>query len=133
MGTEGMGATRRPLVLAIAETGLRAVLAAHLALQDHMPIICTDHRDPALGAALRAAAILVIEEALIAAVPERWAETLRAQCWGGALIIIVQNMPDGIGASDGIALVDRALAVVAVTTLIEEWQTNGSTLVNRPD
>lgn len=133
MAIEGLSATRRPLVLAIAEGGLRGVLAAHLTLHDHMPIICTDHLDPALGPALRAAAILVIEETLIAAAPEQWAEKLREQSWGGALIIIVHYMPDGVRASDGLALVDRALAVSAVTNLVAEWQANGTKLVNLPD
>ena len=108
MATEGKSVTRRPLVLAIAETGLRSVLAANLALHDHLPIICTDYLDPALGAALRAAAILVIEEALIVSAPERWIETLRAQSWGGGLIIIVEYIPNGLSASEGLALVDRA-------------------------
>jgi len=128
-----MSATRRPLVLAIADAGLRSVLAAHLTLNDHMPIICTDHLDPALGPALRAAAILVIEEGLIAAAPEEWAETLRNQCWGGALIIIVQYMPDGIRGTEGIALVDRRHAVWAVTERVRDWQARGTSLVNRPD
>ena len=133
MATDGKSATRRPLVLAIAEAGLRSVLAASLALNDQLPIICTEYLDPALGAALRAAAILIIEEALILSAPEQWIETLRAQSWGGALIIIVEYMPNGINASDGLALVDRAYAVSAVTTLVNDWQTNGTKLVNRPD
>ena len=119
--------------MAIAEAGLRSVLAASLALNDQLPIICTEYLDPALGAALRAAAILIIEEALISSAPEQWIETLRAQSWGGALIIIVEYMPNGINASEGLALVDRAYAVSAVTTLVTDWQTNGTKLVNRPD
>lgn len=97
-----------------------------------MPIICTDHLDPALGPALRAAAILVIEETLIAAAPDQWAETLRDQCWGGALIVIVHFMPEGIRKTEGLALVDRALAVSTVPALVEKWQANGTSLVNRP-
>ena len=49
MATDGKSATRRPLVLAIAEAGLRIVLAASLALNDQLPIICTEYLDPALG------------------------------------------------------------------------------------
>ena len=133
MVMDGLSATRRPLVLAIAEGALRGVLAAHLTLHDHMPIICTDHLDPALGPALRAAAILVIEETLIAAAPEQWAETLRDQCWGGALIVIVHFMPDGVRETEGIALVDRAMAVSAVPELVAKWQASGTRLLNRPD
>lgn len=133
MAIDGLSPPRRPLVLAIAEGGLRGVLSAHLTLHDHMPIICTDHLDPALGPALRASAILVIEETLIAAAPEQWAETLRDQCWGGALIVIVHFMPDGVRATEGIALVDRSLAVSAVPELIDKWQMSGTKLVNRPD
>ncbi|WP_404367806.1 hypothetical protein AB5I39_13515 [Sphingomonas sp. MMS24-J45] len=123
---------RRPLVLAIGEGAFRGVLAAHLTLHNHMPIICTDHLDPALGPALRGSAILVIEETLIAAAPEQWAETLRDQCWGGALIVIVDNVPEGIRASEGVALVNRALAISAITDLVEKWQADGSNLLSRP-
>ncbi|PTS72269.1 hypothetical protein DBR17_19935 [Sphingomonas sp. HMWF008] len=128
-----MSAMRRPLVLAIGEGAFRGVLAAHLTLHNHMPIICTDHLDPALGPALRGAAILVIEETLIAAAPEQWTETLRDQCWGGALIVIVDTMPEGIRATEGVALVHRALAVRTVTELVEKWQANGTNLLSRPD
>lgn len=128
-----MSVRRRPLVLAIGEGAQRGLLAAHLTLHGHMPILCTDHLDPALGTALRGAAILVIEEALIAAAPDQWAETLRNQCWGGSLIIIVDHIPEGVRATEGIALVDRAVAIGAITELVEKWQTNGGNLINRPD
>jgi len=101
-------------------------------MNGEMPILCADHRNPALGEALRSAAILVIEESLIAATPAEWVETLRDQCWGGALIIIVDHIPDGVREAGGIALVDRQQALRAVTELVRDWQSNSSSLVNSP-
>jgi len=124
--------TRRPLVLALVDLGLRSLLVSHLTMNGEMPILCADHRNPGLGEALRGAAILVIEESLIAATPAEWAETLRDQCWTGALIIIVDHMSDGVREADGIALVDRQQALRAVTELVRDWQSNSSSLVNSP-
>jgi hypothetical protein len=117
-----MSARKRPLILALADVGLRSLLATYLTLNGEMPIVSADHRDPALSEALRRAAILVIEEQLIAATPLEWAETLRNQCWCGELIIIVDFMPDGIRESEGIALIDRSRAFWAVPEVLRHWR-----------
>lgn len=101
-----------------------------------MPIICADHRDPALSEAVRRAAILVIGEMLIATPPWEWAETLRDQCWSSELIIIVDAMPHGqlprgMCEDDGIAIVGRDRAVWAVPDLIRQWQAKPVDFLNR--
>jgi hypothetical protein len=117
-----MSATQRPLILALSDAGLRSVLAARLSMAGEMPVSTVDYLDPALGEALRAAAILVIEESLIASAPVEWAVTLRNQCWSGELVIIVDQMPALFSESEGIALVDRKNAVVTVPALVQRWQ-----------
>jgi hypothetical protein len=118
-----MSVKRRPLILALSDAGLRSVLAAHLGMAGEVPVSTADHLDPTLGAALRAAAILIIEEALIASAPLEWAETLRNQRWSGELIIIVNHMPAMPRETDGIALVDRKNAVTSILELVQRWQT----------
>jgi hypothetical protein len=93
-----------------------------------MPISTADHLDPALGEALRVAAILIIEEALIASAPVEWANTLRDQCWSGELVIIVDQLPAPREEFDGIALVDRRSAVATVPTLVQEWRSRRADL-----
>jgi hypothetical protein len=117
-----MSVTRRPLILALSDVGLRSVLAAHLGMAGEIPVSTADHLDPTLGEALRAAAILIIEESLIASAPLEWAKTLRNQCWSGELIIIVNHLPEMLRESDGIALVDRKCAVDCVPKLVQRWQ-----------
>lgn len=122
-----MSATQRPLILALSDAGLRSVLAAHLSMAGEMPVSTADHLDPTLGEALRSAAILVIEESLIASAPLEWAHTLRDQRWSGELVIIVDQMPALFSESDGVALVDRKNAVVIIPALVQRWQSHGST------
>lgn len=117
-----MSATRRPLILALEDIGLRSVLAARLSMAGEVPIVTEDHRDPALGQALRGAAILVIEESLIATTPVEWAETLRDQCWAGDLIIIANQIPETVREADGIAMIDRRRAHTAIPDLIRQWR-----------
>ncbi|MEG3144324.1 hypothetical protein U1839_06620 [Sphingomonas sp. RT2P30] len=127
-----MSATQRPLILALSDAGLRSVLAAHLGMAGEMPVSTADHLDPALGEALRAAAILIIEETLIASAPVEWANTLRDQCWSGELVIIVDQMPALQGECDGIALVDRRSAAAIVPTLVQRWQSRRTELDTPP-
>lgn len=112
----------RPLILAIADPGLRAILAAYLTMAGETPISTADHLDPTLNAALRNAAILVIEESLIASPPRDWTETLRDQCWTGWHIIITQTLAEPVPETDGVALVHRREAPVAIPPIIDRWR-----------
>ena len=87
-----------------------------------MPISTADHLDPTLGKDLRAAALLVIEGALIGPPPEDWAETLRNQCWSGRVIVIVDTAPEDHRPDDTIALVGRRDAGAAILALVQLWQ-----------
>ena len=111
----------RPLILALFDSRLRSLLATRLAMIGQMPIVCADHRDPALGEPLRREATLIIGEALIAANPRDWLETLRDQCWSGRIIVIVDELREAIGATAELAVVDRHAAAMSVPDLVQQW------------
>ena len=96
-----------------------------------MPIVCEDHRDPALGEPLRREATLVIGEALIAAHPSDWLETLRDQCWSGKIIDIVDELREAMGATDELAVVDRNAAALSVPDLVLRWHTRDGDPLSR--
>ncbi len=117
-----MNVTRRPLILAIVDPGLRSILAAYLTMAGETPVSTADHLDPTLDATLRDKAILIIEEPMIASAPHDWTETLRDQCWTGLVIIIAHTLHEPVPESDGIALVERRNAPAAIPPIIERWR-----------
>lgn len=126
-----MSATRGPLILAIADAGLRSILAAQLGMAGHMPISTVDHLDPTLGEDIRSTALLIIEEALIAPPPLDWAETLRNQCWAGQVIVIVNARDDHIQQDETIMLLDRRDAGAGILTLVHAWQSEATVPISR--
>ncbi|WP_037515960.1 hypothetical protein [Sphingomonas sp. PAMC 26621] len=126
-----MSATQGRLILAIVDTGLRSILAAQLGMAGHMPISTVDHLDPTLSEHIRATALLIIEEALIAPPVVDWAETLRNQCWMGQIIVIVNAKDDQIQQDDKVMLVDRRDAGAAVLTLVHAWQSQATVAISR--
>ncbi|TXC69651.1 hypothetical protein FSB78_00745 [Sphingomonas ginsenosidivorax] len=112
----------RPLILAIVDPGLRAILAAYLTMAGETPISTADHLDPTLNAALRNSAILVIEETLIASQPRDWTETLHDQCWTGWHIIITHTLVELVPETQGVALVHRRQAPAAIPPIIDRWR-----------
>ncbi|AOH82909.1 hypothetical protein AWL63_01870 [Sphingomonas panacis] len=116
-----MSGTNSHLILAIRDPGLRSLLAARLGMAGEMPISTVDHLDPTLGEAIRATALLIIEESMIEAPLAEWVETLRNQCWAGR-IIIISNAVLGLAETDDTVMVAPRDAGTAIPALVQLWQ-----------
>lgn len=124
-----MSGTSPQLILAIKDPGLRSLLAARLGMAGEMPISTVDHLDPTLGEAIRATALLIIEEAMIQAPLTEWVETLRNQCWAGR-IIIISNAVQGLAERDDTVMVARRDAGAAIPVLVQLWQAERARRLN---
>jgi len=128
-----MSIAQGQLVLAITDPGLRSILSAQLGMAGETPISTTNHLSPTLSKTIRATALLIIEESLIASASPDWAETLRDQSWSGQIIIIVDKAADGHQPDDNIALVGRRDAGVAILALVRLWHLQHSEQLNSPE
>ncbi|MEG3175087.1 hypothetical protein U1872_02515 [Sphingomonas sp. RB3P16] len=118
---------RGQLVLAVADAGLRSVLAALLGMAGELPITTADHLDPTLGEELRGSSMLIIEDRLIDAAPGEWIETLRNQCWLGDMIIITEESASAVSVDSDVVAVDRWNVAVAMLPIVARWRARTAT------
>lgn len=110
------------VVLAISDPALRTMLAAELGLAGEVLISTSSHLNSNLSASVRAKALLVIEQCLIASGATDWAEELRQNNWTGRAIAVVDS---GHGLShddEEIYFVCRHNAAAATLELVLKWK-----------
>jgi len=121
------------LVLAISDAGLRSMLAALIGMAGEIPISTASHLHPTLGGELRATALLIIEDALIASPSHDWADVLRAQCWFGRIIVVVDELPAHPPRDETMAFVEKRRADAAILPLLRLWQSQAGAQLTLPE
>jgi hypothetical protein len=117
-----MKAARGQLVLAMSDRALCSLLAARLGMAGETPITTASHLNPVFGTDFRAAALLIVEDRLIAQDPPEWSGTLRNQGWTDQIIVIVDMVPDPPPVDAMMISVERRDAGATVPTLVQLWQ-----------
>lgn len=110
------------VVLIIRNAGLRSSLSARLELAGVEVVSAAEFRDPALERRLRARAVLVLDEEVVADEAGDWLAALRTEAQWSRIVVLVEAGDGPAGPDDRLVRIERRTAAAELARLLPQWR-----------